>query len=343
MSFIKSWIRKDIQDMKAYHVPEARELTKLDAMESPFIPNKDFEVEFIENITKVNINRYPDPLAKALARSIRNLMDIDNSLDILFGNGSDELIQLLALACDEGDTILSFSPSFVMYETIAKFAKLKYVDSPLQDFDINLKETLTLIENHKPKIIFIAYPNNPTGNLFDRNKIISIIESTKALVVIDEAYFAFSNDSFLGDLKSFKNLVILRTISKISFAGVRLGLLIGEPETINQFQKLRLPYNINSLTQVTCEFLLKKKNYILDSAKYIVSERERVFRALSKIDSLKVYPSDANFLLIKSREAKELNNFLLYNGILVKSFNETDSLKNFLELQLEKKKRTTKC
>jgi len=118
--------------------------------------------------------------------------------------------------------------------------------------------------------------------------------------------------------------------------------LIGEPETINQFQKLRLPYNINSLTQVTCEFLLKKKNYILDSAKYIVSERERVFRALSKIDSLKVYPSDANFLLIKSREAKELNNFLLYNGILVKSFNETDSLKNFLRITVGKKEENNK-
>jgi len=227
----------------------------------------------------------------------------------------------LALACDTGDTILGLEPSFVMYEMIAKFTRLNYTGVGLnENFDIDLEATLNAIAKHKPKLIFIAYPNNPTGNAFDRNAIKKIIESTSALVVVDEAYYAYAQDSFMSELKHYSNMVLLRTISKIGFAGLRLGLLIGNADTVGHLDKLRLPYNINTLTQASANFLLKEKQRIVDNAQVIINERGRLFDALSAFDPLTVYPSDANFLLIKTDDANALFVFLKEQGVLIKSF-----------------------
>jgi len=334
MSFAKNWIRKDIQSLNAYHVPEPIECLKLDAMESPFSPNQDFEKEFLQHLSKVDINRYPEPSAREVIKSLRSLMNIDENHGVLLGNGSDELIQLIALACNEGDTILSFSPSFVMYEMIAKFSRLNYIDSPLIDFDIDLENTLQLIKETQPKLIFIAYPNNPTGNLFDKNKIKAIIESTDALVVIDEAYYAYSRDSFLDDLSNYENILLLRTVSKIGFAGARLGLMIGASELIEEFNKIRLPYNINSLTQSAATFLLEKKQYLLEKAKEIIKERERVYQYLLNRSEVDVYPSDANFLLLKVADANHLFQFLIDNNILIKNLSNAKNLDNFLRVTI---------
>ena len=199
-------------------------------------------------------------------------MDIPNELGVLLGNGSDELIQLMALACETGDTVLSFEPSFVMYEMIAKFTRLNYQGVLLDDnYEINLDSTLNKIKRTQPKLIFIAYPNNPTGNAFDRESIHAIIKESEALVVVDEAYYAYSEDSFLNEVANYPNLVLLRTISKVGFAGLRLGLLIGSQDTISELDKLRLPYNINSLTQVSANFLLKGKEHIVAKADIILS------------------------------------------------------------------------
>ncbi|SVE64422.1 uncharacterized protein METZ01_LOCUS517276, partial [marine metagenome] len=220
-----------------------------------------------------------------------------------------------------GDTVLSVEPSFVMYEMIAKFTRLNYQGVLLDDnYEINLDGTLDEIKRTQPKLIFIAYPNNPTGNAFDRESIHTIIKESEALVVVDEAYYAYSEDSFLNEVANYPNLVLLRTISKIGFAGLRLGLLIGSQDTIRELDKLRLPYNINILTQASANFLLKGKDHIVANANIIINERQRLFDELTAMASLKVFPSQANFLLIKVDDAKSLFEFLKANGILVKSF-----------------------
>ena len=334
MSFTKKWLRKDIQSISAYHVPNSDKFLKLDAMESPFVPNQDFQNEFTDFLSKVEINRYPNPTADEVEQSLRNLMGVDDSYGVLLGNGSDELIQILAMACGEKDSIMSFSPSFVMYEMIAKFTRLNYLDSPLIDFDINLKEALNLIETQKPKIIFIAYPNNPTGNLFNREKIETIIKSTDALVVLDEAYYAYSDDTFLNDIAKYENLVLLRTISKIGFAGVRLGLLIGSQEIVSELNKIRLPYNINSLTQAACRFLLNKKDYLQSHANLIVNERKKLIESLKKYKNITVFPSQANFVLIKTEESEKFFNFLLEKKILIKNLSKMKGLMNYLRITI---------
>jgi histidinol-phosphate aminotransferase len=222
-----------------------------------------------------------------------------------------------------------------MYEMIAKFTRLNYQGVLLDDnFEINLDGTLDEIKRTQPKLIFIAYPNNPTGNAFNRESIHTIIKESEALVVIDEAYYAYSEDSFLNEVVNYPNLVLLRTISKIGFAGLRLGLLIGSQDTIRELDKLRLPYNINSLTQASANFLLKEKDHIVANANIIIDERQRLFDELTAMPSLKVFSSQANFLLIKVDDAKSLFEFLKANGIFVKSFTMNPKLSNCIRVTI---------
>ena len=337
MTFIDQWLRADIKDIKAYHVPSSKNMLKLDAMESPFEIPENLQNNFLQCIKKAQVNRYPDADAEELNTTIRSLMDIPSDLGVLLGNGSDELIQLLAMACRSGDIVMSFEPSFVMYEMVAKFTHLNYQGIKLNDkFEIDIENTLKEIRSKTPKLIFVAYPNNPTGNSFDYEVIKEIIKSTDALVVMDEAYYAYSEKSFISEIANFPNLVVLRTISKIGFAGLRLGLLVGSHNTIEQLNKLRLPYNINILTQASANFLLKDKNYILDNTKAIIDERNRLFNELSSISELTIFPSQANFILIKADNINSLHEFLKLHRVLVKSFTAGSELENFLRITVSK-------
>ncbi len=333
MTFINKWLRADIQDIKAYHVPKSEHMIKLDAMESPFLISKDLVKSYLTYLSEVSLNRYPDAGAEDVQQTLRSLMGIPNELGVLLGNGSDELIQLVSLACETGDTVLSVEPSFVMYEMIAKFTRLNYQGVLLDDnYEINQDGILEEITRTQPKLIFIAYPNNPTGNAFDRESILSIIKESEALIVVDEAYYAYSKGSFLNEVANYPNLVVLRTISKMGFAGLRLGLLIGSLNTIRELDKLRLPYNINTLTQASANFLLKEKDHIIANANIIIDERQRIFDELTAMPGLKVFPSQANFLLIKVDDAKSLFEFLKTNGILVKSFAMNPQLSNCIRV-----------
>lgn len=335
MTFIEQWLRSDIKNINAYHVPDSKNLLKLDAMESPFGVPIDLKKDFLDYVNKAEVNRYPDATSTQLKDTLRNLMEVPKEFEILLGNGSDELIQLLALACNEGDLIMSFEPSFVMYEMVSKYAHLKYHGIKLDsNFDINLSETISAINSKNPKLIFIAYPNNPTGNAFDYDAILEIIGSTDALVVLDEAYYAYSDRSFLSEISNFSNLLVLRTISKIGFAGLRLGLLIGSKETITQLNKLRLPYNINVLTQASANFLLRDKQGILKNAKILIDERQRLFEVLSSFSQLKVYPSQTNFLLLQCDDAQTLHSSLIEKGILIKGFSNDSELSEFLRISV---------
>jgi histidinol-phosphate aminotransferase len=335
MTFIEQWLRSDIRNIDAYHVPASKDMIKLDAMESPFGVPEDLKVEFLKCIEQSEVNRYPEADPSPLKDTLRSLMDIPDEFGILLGNGSDELIQLLALACSKDDLIMSFEPSFVMYELVSKYVNLEYFGVQLDsNFDINLSDALLIIEREKPKIIFIAYPNNPTGNCFDYDAIIEIIKSTNSMVILDEAYYAYSDKSFLSEISNFPNLLVLRTISKIGFAGLRLGLLIGDQETIAQLNKLRLPYNINALTQTSANFLLQDKQRIINNAQIIIEERRRLAHELSLFSKFKVYPSQTNFILVHSEDAHSLHTALKENGILIKGFPKGSKLSDFIRISV---------
>jgi histidinol-phosphate aminotransferase len=201
-----------------------------------------------------------------------------------------------------------------------------------ENFELDLGKMQSAVTQHQPKLIFIAYPNNPTGNCFNRQTIEAIIQSTDALVVLDEAYYAYADDSFLLDVSKYPNLVLLRTVSKIGFAGLRLGLLIGAQDTVEQLDKLRLPYNINTLTQVSANFLLQEKDEIDKNAQIILTERAQLFSALSAIKDLQVYPSQANFILFRAPNANQLFETLKQQGILIKNLANAPRLNDCLRV-----------
>lgn len=319
---VEALIRPEIQAISAYQVPPATGMVKLDAMENPYGWPGDLVRQWTERLSGAALNRYPDPSSARLREGLRQSMQVPAEYDILLGNGSDELIQLLALAvAGAGRTVLAPEPSFVMYRMIATFAGMNYVGVALNDeFGLDLGRFIEAIEQDQPALVFLAQPNNPTGNLFGEEKIRRIIEATPGLVVLDEAYTAFTDRDYLPLLRDYDNLVIMRTLSKVGLAGLRLGLLIGSPAWLEQFDKLRLPYNINVLTQLSVEFALEHFDVLRAQTRQIRVDREGLSETLKQWPQLRVYPSEANFLLVRVPEgrARELFDALKERQVLIK-------------------------
>ncbi len=324
-------IRAEIAALSAYHVQHSAGLMKLDAMENPYSFPTSLEDALLARLSTASLNRYPSADAPGLKAAIRHAMNIPDELDILLGNGSDEIIQIIAMALSKpGATLLSVEPAFVMFKMIATFCGLKYVGVPLTaDFEIDVDAMLAAIQRDKPAVTFIAYPNNPTGNLFSRDAIARIMQACElhhGLVVVDEAYFAFSSESFLHDIANYPNAVLMRTVSKLGLAGARLGLLIGDRLWLQEFDKLRLPYNINILTQTAVTFAMEHYDALLDQARLITAERTRLAAALSAIPGIHVFPSQANFLLIRVADAGSVFSTFVSRKILVKNPSQSHPL-----------------
>jgi len=314
-------IRPEVLRLTAYHVADATGLVKLDAMEVPYLLPEALRDKLAEKLRAAAINRYPDPRANGVQTALRQAFAIAPAFDIMLGNGSDELIQIIASAVAKpGAALLAVEPSFVMYRMIAEFTGLRYVGVPLKaDFALDEAAVLDAIEREQPELIFLAYPNNPTGNLFERAAIERIIAAAPGLVVVDEAYHAFTGGmSFLDDLARFNNLLLMRTVSKLGLAGLRLGYLVGKSSWIAQFDKLRLPYNINVLTQVAAEFALQHVAVLEQQAAQLVLERQRLRDALAAIPAVQVFESRANFILLRLSDAVRVFAGLKQRGILVK-------------------------
>ena len=314
-------IRDEIRALSAYHVPDASGYVKLDAMENPYRLPDALRTEIAQLAADAEINRYPDAASTKLKARLRSSMGIADNMDILLGNGSDEIIQILAMAIAKpGATILGLEPSFVMYKMIAAFTGVNYVGVPLKpDFTLDLDATLAAIEKHQPALIFIAYPNNPTGNLFDDAALARILAAAPGLVVVDEAYHVFAQKSYLSKLAQYPNLVVMRTLSKLGLAGLRLGFLVGRPAWLAELDKLRLPYNVNVLTQVVAERVLASVDALEDQAAKIRSERSRVMAELAAMPGVTVYPSDANFILFRVADADKSFEGLKQRGVLIKN------------------------
>lgn len=331
MKSVKELINPAILSMQAYQVPSSTGLIKLDAMENPYDWPEELKQKWLDELNNVPINRYPDAAAAILKDKLRAAMDIPDNLSIMLGNGSDELIQIIAMAlAGSGRIFLAPEPGFAMYRLISRTVNTGYFAVHLHpdDFSLDRNAMLSAIREHQPVLIFIACPNNPTGNLFDRETVLDVIKHAPGLVVIDEAYHAFARTSFMEYLNEFDNLLVMRTLSKSGLAGLRLGYLLGRSEWIDELEKIRLPYNINCLSQKTAEFILSNYEILKRQAENICRDREVLFQQLSGIEGVKVWPSAANFILFRmiDLDANRIFQGLKEQGILIKNLNDSHPL-----------------
>jgi len=327
-TLVSQLIRPEILALHAYHVPVSAGLVKLDAMENPYLVPPTLRAEIAAAVSDAAINRYPDPNPLALKRKIAELLALAPDMTVLLGNGSDELIQLLAMAVHKpGAILLGVEPSFVMYKMIATFLGMRYVGVPLaRDFSLDMQAMLAAIERDKPALIFLAYPNNPTGNAFSAAAIKQIVAAAPGLVVVDEAYYAFAEDSFIKHLADYPNLLVMRTFSKLGMAGLRLGFLAGSALWLNELEKLRLPYNVGVLPQLVAEKLLDNHDVLVAQAEQIKLDRSGLSSQLSAIAGVQVYPSSANFLLLRVARAQEIFEGLKQRGVLIKNLHGSHAM-----------------
>ena len=331
-----------IRDLKAYHVPPADGLLKLDAMESPYELPQDLKLAWAKRLAKIKVNRYPDPGSQDLKASLRRVFDIPDTSDLMLGNGSDELIQIIAmLVAQSGRGIMAPIPTFSMYHIIATALGVPFIGVPLKaDFALDEAPMLAEIRAHQPAVIFLAYPNNPTGNTFDDELMMRILDTAEGLVVVDEAYFAFCGNSYLGKIAQYPNLLLLRTLSKSGLAGLRLGFLVGHPLWVEQLEKLRLPYNIGVLTQESALFYLQHHDLLEQQSEQIRIERAALGDALNEIPGIRVFPSEANFLLVRMDRCRDghcsiemIFNDLQQEGVLVRNLHAANTaLENCLRV-----------
>ena len=320
---INRFVRPQLRALKAYHVPAAAGLIKLDAMENPYSWPDWLRNDWLDALRQAELNRYPDPAAQALKSRLREVLEVPKAAGMILGNGSDELIQMIIQAvAAPGHVIMAPEPTFVMYRQIAVVAGLDFQGVSLRaDFTLDADAMIEAVSTHQPAAVFLAYPNNPTGNLFDRVAIEALLSCTPGLVVLDEAYAPFADDSFMADLGCCDNLLVLRTLSKLGLAGVRLGLLAGNADWLAEIEKTRLPYNISILDQLTGEFALRHYAVFEEQAKIIRQQRGELQGRLQALPGLTVYPSAANFILFRAPPGRGGAVFagLKSGGILVKN------------------------
>ncbi|BAW80976.1 histidinol-phosphate aminotransferase [Candidatus Nitrosoglobus terrae] len=330
MNRVDQWIRPEVRQLSAYQVMDAAGLIKLDAMENPYTWPPELVEAWLAQLREVSVNRYPDPQSRSLKLRLQHYMEVPKDKEIILGNGSDEIIQMILLAVAGSDrVIVAPEPTFVMYRQIATMLGLRYQGVPLRDdFSLDLPAMLQVLQKQAPAVVFLAYPNNPTGNLFSEKEIQTIIEAAPGLVVVDEAYSVFAGKTFMPQLSDYDQLLVMRTLSKVGLAGLRLGMLVGSPIWMRELEKIRLPYNINLLTQVSTEFALKHGGELDRQAQNIRSDRSSLQHALQQLPGLQIYPSDANFILFRTLpyQAQEIFTALKSRGILIKNLSSHGGL-----------------
>ncbi|WP_395700336.1 histidinol-phosphate transaminase [Aquabacterium sp.] len=317
-------IRSDIQGMHAYAVQPSAGLVKLDTMENPYRLPPALQQALGERLGRIAINRYPaertDDLRAALAAHAG--MPADCALTL--GNGSDELITMLSMACDvPGAVFMAPLPGFVMYGLSAALQGIRFVGVPLtSDFELDEAAMLAAIEQHRPTLLYLAYPNNPTANLWDDAVIDRLVEAmghVNGLVVMDEAYQPFAARDSMPRLRRFPHVLLMRTMSKFGLAGVRIGYLIGQRELIGEIDKLRPPFNVSVLNAEAGLFALEHVDEYARQAAAIRSERDRLFTQLQQLPGVRPYPSQANMILARVPDAAKAFAGMKQRGVLVKN------------------------
>jgi histidinol-phosphate aminotransferase len=327
-------VRPEILALKAYRVAEADGMVKLDAMENPYPLPPAMRRELAEVLSRVDLNRYPEPSGRKLRELIARKMEVPQGMELLLGNGSDDLIQMVALALARPGAVMMYpAPTFVMYSMNAVFTGMKGVAVPLRDdFSFDADEFIARMKAEKPALVFLAWPNNPTGMLYPEQEIVEVIRACPGLVVVDEAYHVFARKSFMPRLAEFANLVVVRTVSKLGLAGIRLGYMAGRPEWIREFNKVRQAYNVNVLTQAAALFVLERLEVLEEQAARIRSDRADLGKGIAALPGTRVFPSEANFFLVRVPDAERVYEALKRQNVLVRNLHP--GLKNCLRINV---------
>jgi histidinol-phosphate aminotransferase len=314
-------LRQDVQSMHAYAVQPSAGFVKLDAMENPFPLPGPLQRALGERLGRVAMHRYPAGRIDDLRAALAAHAGLPDDCALMLGNGSDELISLLAMGCDvPGATLLAPVPGFVMYAMSAQLQGLRFVGVPLTaDFELDEAAMLAAIEQHQPALVYLAYPNNPTGNLWSDEAIDRIIQAAPGLVVMDEAYQPFAARDSMARLARWPHVLVMRTMSKFGLAGVRIGYLMGRRELIAEVDKLRPPYNISVLNAEAALFALEHADEYARQAALIRAERVKLLAALSDLPGVRPYPSEANMILTRVPDAAAAFAGIKRQGVLVKN------------------------
>ncbi len=327
--YIVSTIREDVLAAGAYSVSDATGLLKLDAMENPYPLPEQLQAAVGLACAQVALNRYPSPRASELEQVLRQTTDIPDQAAIMFGNGSDELLQIAIQACCRpGDVVLSPVPSFVMYAVSAQWSHAHFVGvDTLVDFQLDMPAMLRAIAQYQPKVIFLAHPNNPTGRTYPLEQLHVLLKAAPGLVVIDEAYAPFSDISFMSEVLSYPNVVVVRTLSKLGLAGARLGYLVGASAWVEHLDKVRPPYNINVLTRAAVTCVLSHSKVLQEQASVLKQQRLALVQALEQTQGvLQVFDSQANFILFRVQDADAVFTGLKRLGVLIKNMSKQHHL-----------------
>ncbi len=320
---IQATIRQDVKSMHAYAIQDSRGLIKLDAMENPFRLPPHLQQELGERLGRVAINRYPVQSTADVVAALSRFVDLPAGCRMILGNGSDELIDILSVACNiPGACVLAPLPGFVMYAMSAQLRGLNFVGVPLTaDFELDEPAMLAAIKRHHPALTYIAYPNNPTANLFSDasiDRIVAAVGQQQGLVVFDEAYQPFSSRSWMQRMAHHPHVLVMRTLSKFGLAGVRLGYLCGHAALVDEVDKVRPPYNVSVLNAEATLFALDHADEYARQAALLRQERGRLSQALAAAAAVTVFPSEANMILVRVPDALHCFEGMKARGVLVK-------------------------
>jgi len=340
-ALIQRRIRPDVLAMHAYAVQDSAGLVKLDAMENPHRLPLALQEALGLRLGALALNRYPDGRVNDLRHALAAYAGMPEGCDLMLGNGSDELISLLAMACDvpaqadgKKPVILAPTPGFVMYAVSAALQGLEFVGVPLTaDFALDVPAMLAAIAQHQPAIVYLAYPNNPTANLWDAQdmaRVVAAAAEAGSIVAIDEAYQPFSSHTYLDVIRAqpaqHAHVLLMRTMSKFGLAGVRIGYMLGQRALIAQVDKVRPPYNISVLNCECALFALEHAEVFAAQATELRAQRTRLLAELRAMPGVHAWDSDANMVLVRVENAQKSFDGLKARGVLVKNVSKMHPL-----------------
>lgn len=319
---IDRFLKKQVVNLQPYMPHDYDCKYKLDANESPFNLSEKVRQNVLDRISSLDFMIYPDTNSDALREAIAQHNGVDVK-KVVVGNGSDEMIHvLLNTFVDKSDFVLSHRPTFSMYGLNTEVLGGNYEEIPTdEDFNIDVDLLIEKANDLKAKVVILCNPNNPTGKLTPKAEILRLVESTDSIIMVDEAYIEFGGESVVGEVEKYDRLIVSKTFSKaFGAAAIRTGYLISTEEIVNKILAVKAPYNLNAVSQIVAEEILKDTDYIKENVEKILSERNRVFEEMSGIEKLKVYETGANFILFKVEDSRKVFEGLLDRGVMVRFF-----------------------
>lgn len=332
---MRALFREEILRQEGYRACAVSCGIKLDANENPFTLSPYLQDALFEAMKNVHLNRYPEPGSPLIRERFAQNYGVTQDM-MMVGNGSDELIHILCTALADADSAVMIPvPTFSMYRIIARNAGRVVIETPLEaaTFDLDMGAMMDQIVSKTPALVFISYPNSPTGNCFDEKKIEAVISKSTGIVVIDEAYGSFAGKTLTPLLEKYSNLIVLKTLSKVGMAAMRIGFLIGQASVVAQLDKVRLPYNINTLSQIAAGFYMDHLAFFSDQVDKVVKRRDELLLALRRIKGIHPCPTEANFIFFRCDfDSDRLHRDLIERGILIKNLSSPGVLKNCMRV-----------